>query len=263
MHILTGCNGFIGRAFCEELNYEKLYKIGSKNSFDFLDSFNDWDKVKLIIHQGAITNTIETNIEKIYKYNVDFSIKLFEKAIKYKIPIKYASSASVYGNQTNIINPLNFYAISKVIIDYWVTDHIDEFKLVQGFRYFNVYGNGEENKGDKASAISKFIRQIRNTGNLNLFEGSENFFRDFIFVKDVVKIVLNNNAESGIFDLGTGLPISFQEVAELVAKKEKGKINYIEFSSHLKGKYQDYTRANMEWLGEYEFTTVDEYLNSY
>ena len=77
MLIITGSNGFIGKAFCDELNHKNICKIGSENSFDFLESFNDWDKVELIIHQGAITKTTEKNIDKIYKYNVYFSIKLF------------------------------------------------------------------------------------------------------------------------------------------------------------------------------------------
>ena len=76
MLIITGCNGFIGKSFCDELNHKNICKIGSKNSFNFLESFNDWDKVELIIHQGAITNTTENNIDRIYKYNVYFSIKL-------------------------------------------------------------------------------------------------------------------------------------------------------------------------------------------
>ena len=49
-----------------------------------------------------------------------------------------------------MFNPLNYYAISKLQIDYWVQDNIDEFSLIQGFRYFNVYGDGEGDKGDQA-----------------------------------------------------------------------------------------------------------------
>ena len=155
------------------MSHKNICKIGSENSFDFLESFKDWDKVELIIHQGAITKTTEKNIDIIYKYNVYFSIKLFEKAIKYKIPIKYASSASVYGNQTNIINPLNYYSISKVIIDYWVMDHIDEFKQVQDLDTL-MYMVREESKGDKASAIQNLQTKLE-IQNLNLFKGSENF----------------------------------------------------------------------------------------
>jgi len=259
MIIVTGYDGFIGRAFCSKLDPENLYRVGIGGAFSFLEEYKDWDKVELILHQGAISSTVETDINKIHKYNVDFSIKLFEKAIEYKIPVKYASSASVYGGKVHEINPLNYYAISKLQVDYWVKDHIDDFPLIQGFRYFNVYGDGEENKGDQASPVSKFTKQIKETGKLKLFEGSGNFYRDFICVNDVVDVVLNNTNNSGIYDLGTSKPVSFQHVAECVRDNYNGKIEYVKFPQHLKGKYQTYTKAKEDW-GDYKFMTVEDYL---
>tara|TARA_B100000927_G_C16428634_1_gene454563 strand:+ start:17 stop:829 length:813 start_codon:yes stop_codon:yes gene_type:complete len=265
MIILTGYNGFIGKAFAKRLDEDNIYRVEKDGVDLFLREYEDWDKVELIIHQGAISSTVETDLNKIHKYNVDFSIQLFEKAIEHQIPVKYASSASVYGKMlTGIINPLNYYAISKVIVDYWVQDHIDEFKLVQGFRYFNVYGEGENHKNDQASPVHKFSKQIEETGKLKLFEGSDKFSRDFICVDDVVDVVLNNDKPSGIYDLGTSNPVSFQHVAECVAKKYGGEIEYIPFPDHLKGKYQAYTCASMDWLKlndlPYHFITVEDYL---
>ena len=63
---------------------------------------------------------------------------------------------------------------------------------------------------------------------------------------------------SGIYDLGTSNPTSFQEVGELVAKKYNGTIEYIPFPEHLKGKYQTYTCAKKEW--DNKFMSVKEYL---
>jgi len=257
MIILTGDEGFIGKKFLEKLSGKEVIKVEKRNSWHFR-SFNEWEKVELILHQGAISDTTCTNLKAINHFNVEFSEWIFEQAIRYQIPVKYASSASVYGNQEGIINPLNYYAISKVIMDYWVQDHIDEFELVQGFRYFNVYGDGEDHKEDQASPVSKFTKQIKEEGKLKLFEGSESFFRDFICVDDVVDIVLNNDKPSGIYDLGTSNPTSFQEVGELVAKKYNGTIEYIPFPEHLEGKYQTYTCAKKEW--DYKFTTIKEYL---
>ena len=148
MIILTGHEGFIGKKFLEKLSGKNVFKVEKSNSWHFRQSFNEWNKVELILHQGAISDTTCTNLNAIHTFNVDFTKWLCEQAIKYQIPMKYASSASVYGNTSDIINPLNYYAISKVISDYWVQDHIDEFKLVQGFRYFNVYVDGEEHKED-------------------------------------------------------------------------------------------------------------------
>jgi len=259
MIILTGHSGFIGKKFLEHVT-QPVIRVEKDDAFRFLSSFSDWDKVSLILHQGAISSTVERNISTLHHHNVSFTLMLFDYAIKYQIPVKFASSASVYGNTTGSINPLNYYAITKLQIDYFIQDNLDKFKSIQSFRYFNVYGEGEEHKGDQASPISKFTKQIRETGKLKLFEGSDKFLRDFVCVDDIVKVVLNNDSPSGIYDLGTGTPISFQEVAELVTKKEGGEIELIPFPEHLKGKYQDYTKANMQWIGDYKFTTVKEYL---
>lgn len=262
MIILTGYKGFIGRNFHERLKEldDVVITVDSDTIEWLVYEFSEWDKVDLVIHQGALSSTIEKDLNKIHYYNVDLTVKLFEKCIRHQIPVKYASSASVYGNSSNRdINPLNYYAISKVQIDYWVQDHIDEFPLIQGFRYFNVYGDGEGDKGDQASPVSKFTKQVKETGKLKLFEGSDNFYRDFVCVDDIVHLVLNNRKRSGIYDLGTSNPVSFQHVAECVAKKHNGEIEYVPFPDHLKGKYQDYTRARGEW-GDYIFTTVERYL---
>lgn len=261
MIILTGSKGFIGKHFLAKFN-QQVIEVEKDDAFRFISGFDRWDQVSLILHQGAISSTTEKNIQTLHHNNVVFSLFLFEKAIEYGIPVKYASSASVYGNTKGQINPLNYYAITKLQIDYFVQDNLDKFSSIQGFRYFNVYGNGEDHKGDQASPISKFTKQIRETGKLKLFKGSDKFLRDFICVDDVVNVVLNNNNSSGIYDLGTGNPISFQEVAELVAEKEKGEIEYIDFPEHLKGKYQDYTCADMEWIGSYKFKSVNQYLMS-
>jgi len=260
MIVLTGHAGFIGQNFLKKLEDKDVILIEKDDAFRFIREFDAWDKVELILHQGAISSTTEKNIRTIYHNNVAFTLFLLEHAMGYEIPMKYASSASVYGNTQGEINPLNQYAISKLQIDYCVLDNLDKFPLIQGFRYFNVYGNGEDHKGDQASPVSKFTKQIKETGELNLFEGSDKFLRDFVCVDDVVDIVLNNNAPSGIYDIGTGEPISFQKVAELVTKKENGKINTIPFPDHLVGKYQTYTCADMSWLGEYNFKTVEDYL---
>ena len=258
MIIVTGSKGFIGQNFLKALKDKEIKEVEKNDSWHFRQSFKDWNKVELILHQGAISHTTSTNLKALQHFNVEFSQWILQQAIKYQIPIKYASSASVYGHTLTDMNPLNYYAISKLTVDYWIQDHINEFSFIQAFRYFNVYGEGEENKGDQASPISKFAKQVKEDGKIKLFEGSDKFLRDFVFVDDVVDIVLNNDKPSGFYDLGTSNPTSFQEVGELVAEKYNGIIKYIPFPEHLKGKYQTYTCAKKEW--DYKFTTIKEYL---
>ena len=258
MIIVTGSKGFIGQNFLKALKDKEIKEVEKNDSWHFRQSFNDWNKVELILHQGAISHTTSTNLKALQHFNVEFSQWILQQAIKYQIPIKYASSASVYGHTLTDMNPLNYYAISKLTVDYWIQDHINEFSFIQAFRYFNVYGEGEENKGDQASPISKFTKQVKEDGKIKLFEGSDKFLRDFVFVDDVVDIVLNNDKPSGFYDLGTSNPTSFQEIGELIAKKYDGTIECIPFPEYLKDKYQKYTCAKKEW--DYKFTTIKEYL---
>lgn len=258
MIILTGSKGFIGQNFLKSLQ-EPVIEVEQQNCFEFLHNFKNWNEVSLILHQGAISSTTEKNIYTLHHYNVVFSLLLFEKAIEHQIPVKFASSASVYGNTSGNINPLNYYAITKLQVDYWVLDNLSRFKEIQGYRYYNVYGEQEDHKGDQASPISKFTKQVRETGKLKLFTGSHEFLRDFVCVNDLVNVVLNNNKPSGIYDLGTSKPISFQDVAELVIQKEGGEIEYIPFPDHLRDKYQTYTCAKKEF--DYNFMSVASYLS--
>jgi len=258
MIVLTGSQGFIGSHFKNCLS--SLIEVDMDNCLSFINNFDRWDEVTLIIHQGAVSSTTETDIQKINQFNVYFTLELFKKAIEFGIPVKYASSASVYGNKKKSFNPLNQYAISKLQIDYWVTDNIDRFSSIQGFRYFNVYGSGEEHKGDQASPVSKFSWQARDRGIIKLFTGSENFYRDFVCVEDIIEVVLNNYEDSGIFDLGTSNPVSFKSVAESVAEKYNADIQLIDFPHILKGKYQDYTCAKEEFPYK-SFITVEQYIN--
>ena len=258
MIILTGSQGFIGQNFLKQLQ-EPVLQVEQQNCFEFLHNFKNWNQVSLILHQGAISSTTERDINKLHHYNVEFTLLLFEKAIEYQIPVKFASSASVYGNTQGEINPLNYYAITKLQVDYFIQDNLDKFSSIQSFRYYNVYGNQEDHKGDQASPISKFTKQVRETGKLKLFTGSQQFLRDFVCVNDIVNVVLNNDKPSGIYDLGTSNPISFQEVAELVIQKEGGEIEYIPFPDHLRDKYQTYTCAKKEF--DYNFMSVASYLS--
>lgn len=181
------------------------------------------------------------------------------KAIKHSIPIKYASSASIYGNCFPSYNPINLYALSKLQVDMWVENNINRFIHIQGFRYFNVFGDGEENKGAQASPISKFRSEAKESSKIRVFKGSEDFRRDFIWVEDIVNIVLGNARGSGIYDLGSCNSMSFKEIASLISRKFGGEIVEIEFPLGLKEQYQLVTKSEDSWEN-YKFKTVKEFL---
>ena len=284
MILVTGGYGFIGSNLIHELNrrgytdiivvddltqgckYKNLLGAKFTKYYDvdsFFEEFLDWKHLRAIYHQGAISSTTETNGKLVMDRNYSFTCKLLYCALEFRVPISYASSASVYGNKLDgSIDPLNLYAYSKSLIDQVVEKHQDKFKLIHGWRYFNVYGSREDHKNDQASPITKFTRQIEETGKLQLFSGSNKIYRDFIAVEDVVKVVVDsmqNELKSGIRDLGTGLPVSFETVAHLVIRRYGGEIEVVPFPEHLKAGYQYLTKADNKT--EHNFIKIVDWLN--
>jgi ADP-L-glycero-D-manno-heptose 6-epimerase len=243
--LVTGSNGFIGKNMVNALSpHHEVLKNEWGMAFPKVKGL-DW-----VIHLGAISSTTETNISRIYRQNIEFSIKLYEECIKHNVKFQFASSASVYGlksdfKETSPVDPQNHYARSKALFEKYV-----EFRnadiTTQIFRYFNVHGPQEEHKGNQASPQTKFMEQAKTTGKIKLFKGSDKFKRDFIHVG---KVVMDQQRffdveESGIWNFGTGNPQSFYDVALDISKKTGASIEFIDFPENLKGNYQEFTKAD-------------------
>jgi len=310
---ITGGAGFIGSALAKALNkrgindiliiddltngekFLNLKRLLFSEFIDIEDFFNRLDlnllkKPKYIFHQGAITDTLERNGKLMFKYNYTFSIKLFNWACANKVPFIYASSVADYGLNEICIedktyeNPINVYGYSKLAFDNYVRQKFNAVdSQIVGLRYFNVYGYGEQNKGKMASTIFQFYNQYKNFKKIKLFGEYLGFgqglqLRDFIYVGDVVNTILwfyQNQNVSGIFNLGTGVSASFNDIAkeiisnhtELNDRVFNRVVEYIDFPENLKGRYQCFTLANMDSIKktgfQYKFLTIKEGISKY
>lgn len=247
MILITGYKGFIGSTLYErllKLNYEvKVFEWGDELRLD---------NVNTVIHLGAISTTTETNVEKIMEQNYDFSVKLLDECIKRKINFQYASSASVYGLKTEFkenspVDPKTPYAWSKYFFERYANQKINSDITIQGFRYFNVWGETGEEKKFQPSPYFKFKKQAIEKGIIEVFENSELYRRDFINVNEIVDLHLKflNIKESGIWNFGTGEAKSFLEIAQIISEKYNSLIKYIPMPKILKESYQLYTCADM------------------
>ena len=240
--LLTGYKGFIGSHMLRALEGHEVttYEWGE----EFPGVFGqDW-----VIHIGANSSTTEKDVDLVFKQNYDFSVRLFDECKTFGVNLQYASSASVYGlnkefKETSPVDPRTPYAWSKYLFERYVQAHRGG-NIVQGFRYFNVYGpDGEEHKGDQASPFYKFKHQAELADRVKVFEGSNKYLRDFVHVERVIEIHKKflDIPESGIYNIGTGEAISFLDVA----KKFSSKIVEIPMPVVLQSNYQEYTCADM------------------
>lgn len=264
MILVTGHKGFIGRNLVKHLGSENVIGLDRLDGdvFEQLEAL-PWKDITKIYHQGAISNTTVLDVNDIYYHNIKFSLALFEKAIEHRCEVQYASSGAVYGNSDVYLpQPLNYYALGKLTVDYWVMENIHRFKRVIGHRYFNVYGADEKKDDFATSPIYRFSEQAKKTGVITIFSGSHKTSRDFICVDDIVKVITTNVRVSGIYDLGTMKPVSFLDVAEWVSEKYNATVKFIPMPEILKGRYQFHTKARPHFT-EFMFTSVKEWLEKH
>ncbi len=321
MIIVTGAAGFIGSNLVKALNGrgfrdiiavdnlargEKKANLADLEIKDFVDKReflrrvedgNVPSKVRVVFHEGACSDTMESDGRYMMENNYDYSMKLMAWCAARGVPFIYASSASVYGGGTVFREereheaPLNVYGYSKFLFDQAVRLQLrSSGAQIAGFRYFNVYGPRETHKGRMASVAFHFYNQYLKDGKVRLFEGSGGYaageqLRDFVSVEDAVKVNLFffDHGISGIFNVGTGRAESFNEVARatinavratrgekaltLAELRSAGAIEYVPFPPQLVGKYQSYTQADLTRLREtgYRdvFLTVEEGVGRY
>ncbi len=286
--IVTGGAGFIGSSVIKCLNdkgitnilvvdnlgtSQKWKNLVGKHFADIIDKSQlfDWlasnkERVEAFIHLGACSSTVETDASYLLENNYRYSVKLAEFAFTHGKRFIYASSAATYGDgaqgfvddedRLDELAPLNMYGYSKHLFDLWLKRQGALHQAV-GLKYFNVFGPNEFHKGRMASAIMHILPTAQKEGVIRLFKSSspKEFAdgeqkRDFIYVKDAAKMTIEflNNKACGIYNVGSGIAGSWNEVAQGVFKaiKTPPKIQYIDMPADLLGKYQNYTRADMQ-----------------
>lgn len=299
MIIVTGGAGFIGSNLVLALNrlgrqdilvvdnLQNAIKHRNLNVARFLDYVPKEDllgmlpsleRVEAIFHQGACSDTTQSDGRYMMQNNYQFSKQLLHFAEQRSAKFIYASSAAVYGDGDNGFReqpaceyPLNVYGFSKLAFDNYVRARIAQSAIqIVGLRYFNVYGPQERHKGRMASVAMHLYDQLAAGQHMRLFEGSADFKRDFLHVDDAVAVNLFflHNAQRGIFNCGSGAARSFEQVARTLRDLHgEGEIDTIPFPADLAGKYQRYTQADLAQLRAagctHTFLSLQEGLTDY
>jgi UDP-glucose 4-epimerase len=249
--IVTGGMGFIGSNLVDRLiddghsvavldnmstgHVEYGNKSAEFHHVDVCDSLLDYidlfQGVDVVYHLAAKTNVLES-IENPLEYNetnVNGLFNVLDVSRRSGVGrVVFSSSSAIYGNgdtyrlSENNTHPMPIspYGCGKLMGEM----HCRMFSEVYGLktislRYFNVYGERQPIIGSYCPVISVFARQ-RLEGHLLTVRGTGSQLRDYVHVSDVVNAnllaTINGNAEGGVYNVGTGIGTSVNDVADMI-----------------------------------------------
>ncbi len=297
MHIVTGGAGFIGSNIAARLDDDsqdivivdflgtddyKWRNVAKRRLRDLitpteLSAFlNAKHNIESVIHMGAISTTVEKDVDLIIQSNFRLSIDLWNWCATQRVPFIYASSAATYGDGRNgfvdrfdgeylsALRPLNPYGWSKHVFDRWVLAeqeaHRPQPPKWSGLKFFNVYGPNEYHKQGQRSVAVQLFEQISSSGSAELYKSDNPDFpdggqaRDFVWVGDCVDIAIwlleTDTAPSSVYNAGSGGARTFSEMAKILFELLDRPVNidYIDLPDNLCGKYQYYTLGSLNKL---------------
>jgi ADP-L-glycero-D-manno-heptose 6-epimerase len=241
---------------------------------DDLDDFLDGHPpLEAIFHMGAISDTMAQDGDAVWQTNVTLSQTLWHWCAHRGVRFIYASSAATYGDGgagfdddpagLAKLAPLNLYGWSKHAFDRWVLDMLRRGAprppQWAGLKFFNVYGPNEYHKGSMVSVVHAKYAQVAAGQAPTLFRATDPGLadgaqaRDFVHVADAVRVMLwllDTPPVSGLFNLGTGMARTYQDLAHAVcdAAGAPRRIDYVDMPDALRPQYQNFTQARIDRL---------------
>lgn len=257
----------------------------------------DWledRKLDAVIHLGAISETTATDGDLVIDTNFRFSMRLLDWCTANAVPLIYASSAATYGDGAEgfdddaslpalkKLRPMNLYGWSKQLFDLAVSGRVARGEKLPpqwaGLKFFNVFGPNEYHKGTMMSVLARRFDDVKAGRVVQLFKSHRDGIadgdqrRDFIYVDDVVRVILwllATPAVSGLFNVGTGKARSFRELmlAAYAALGTRPNIDYVDMPEQIRGSYQYFTESKVDRLHRagYNggFTTLEDAVKAY
>lgn len=259
--LLLGGNGYIGSALYTKLNADSvdLCLFGSNLGYSKVANFNDvdisqYENIILLAGHSSV-QMCEYNKSNAWINNVDYFYNLCEKLRDDQLLI-YASSASVYGQKTNICtesdfntNPINHYDLTKINIDIIANKFINDGKNIVGLRFGTVNGYSPNIRSDLM--INSMVYSYKTKGSISVFNSW--IKRPILAIDDLVaavmRIIDSDKKYSGQYNL-----CSFNKTVDEISETVSQVLGCEIIKSKNTNKVYDFEISNKNFQKDYDFT---------
>lgn len=259
--LLLGGNGYVGSALYAEIDADSvdLCLFGNNLGYSKVANFNDvdisqYENIVLLAGHSSV-QMCEYNKGNAWINNVDYFYNLCEKLRDDQLLI-YASSASVYGQKTDICtesdlntNPINHYDLTKINIDIIANKFINDGKNIVGLRFGTVNGFSPNIRSDLM--INSMIHSYKTKGSISVFNSW--IKRPILAIDDlvaaVIRVIDSDKKYSGQYNL-----CSFNKTVDEISETVSQVLGCEIIKSKNTNKVYDFEISNKNFQKDYNFT---------
>jgi len=263
---VTGSLGFIGRKIIEKLpksgvltDSDNSKRIDLRNIKEVLKI----DSADVVIHLGGKIPKKELSWNDYFDNNVSGTLNVLEYCIRKKVKKLIYVSSYVYGNpeycpidENHPVNPHSAYNESKYLAERLCKFYCDRTELnLTILRPFNIFGESM----NEGFLLTNLINAVKTGKKITIV--NKNSKRDFLYIDDFVDLILkikDYNCKFEIFNVGTGISFSFNDIIKKIEyiTSKKLNLNYLEDDKTFIGNIQadiSKIKEKLNWKPKIEF----------